>query len=645
MIRRRLNKMGMERFHHHRSRWYNNCCCCCCCNRRPVVLVSLIIILGIYQLVLLHTSHVMKMNTIGDWNLHHDDELPQLHQQTTTTNTTTTTATTSTTTTPTTPPTTKKPIVIAYAISVTSCQYNDTSSRVSVLDGAAILGHSIHLSSIRSGAGTGGIDGRDGSSNATLLQTDRDLSTTPNSSMKNTTTMRSKSNYDYKLYAFVYGETVDEQCQDTLSQLGYTVIVKYTLPFDISNIHDDTLRELIDSKGCCGSKEYIKLYSYTLLHHPIVVHLDIDSIILQPLDIVFDNILNNMRIESRRREVELDAKHIQRRGGQSNMPSMEVGNARIDDDDDDDYYYDHFFYYTRDYYQQTKHSIKNPLKYGIQGGFFIITPSLHILNILTSNILHETYTKKHGWSNKGYNGFWGDTQIQGFLSYAYSYYGTDGYFIINHNNGNVNTTDNRGGDNRSNNRFPTSTSTSYADSATTGTGTGNTNDDNNTVHVRAVELNRCVYDSMINDDPYYYDNKKRGAKIMKDPAKRKCRTEEEVCEDCRETPFENIKTIHYTTCRKPWECPYLKPPQPTLCKDAHFAWYKIRQQLELSWGYQPPSTGNWHYERTLGYCNRMINNSNDNNETATATNSTNNNGKRNNKQRQYIPIEYPFGLY
>ena len=622
MVHRRQNdkKALMMRFHHHRSRL----CCNNWCLRRhrhAILLVSLIIILGMYQFVLLHTSHnivQLKMNSsIGGWNLHYDD-LPQLNPQTTTSTTTTTNTASTKTTKPTT--TLQKPIVIAYAISVTSCRYNDISSRVSVLDGAAILGHSIHLSSIR-GTSSGSNYGDGGtSSNIT----------------------RSRSDYDYKLYAFVHTESVDEECQDTLSQLGYTVIVKDSIPFNISQIQDDTLRELINSKkSCCGSKEYMKLYSYTLLEHPIVVHLDIDTIVLQPLDKVFDAMLNTMdrsRLRTRNNTViELDPKHIQGRGTQYK------GTTNIDDEEDknDDYDYDHVFYFTRDYYQQTKHAVKDPLKYGIQGGFFIITPSVKILNVLTSHIVNETYTTKHGWTQKGYNGFWGDTQIQGFLSYAYSYYNTDGYFIINHgrNNG-INIGGGEG--NRSN--FD-----DYAAATTSGIRNSmhSTDDDDNAVHVRAVELNRCIYNSMINDDPYYFDNKKRAKKMKMDPTKnRKCRTEEELCEDCRETPFETIKTIHYTTCRKPWECPYLKPPQPTLCKDAHHAWYKIRQQLEVSWGYQPPSIGNWHYERTLGYCNRMLNNStsnNNNNVTATATTSTSNNGKRNNKQRQYIPIEFPFG--
>jgi alpha-N-acetylglucosamine transferase len=44
--------------------------------------------------------------------------------------------------------------------------------------------------------------------------------------------------------------------------------------------------------GCCGEKEFLKLYSYTLTDYPIVVHLDLDSLVLQPFDDLFDSMLN-----------------------------------------------------------------------------------------------------------------------------------------------------------------------------------------------------------------------------------------------------------------------------------------------------------------------------------------------------------------
>ena len=121
---------------------------------------------------------------------------------------------------------------------------------------------------------------------------------------------------------------------------------------------------------------------------------------------------------------------------------------------------------------------------------------------------------------------------------------------------------------------------------------------------------------MINDDPYF---KKTNA----------CRTGEASCEDCRNTDFNSLYTIHLTTCRKPWECPLLKEQtHPLLCRQAHKAWFEVRQQLEeKEWGRSVPTTG-WHYEWTLGFCQRP------------KANSTKTNLKPK-KKRQYVPIKMP----
>jgi hypothetical protein len=122
---------------------------------------------------------------------------------------------------------------------------------------------------------------------------------------------------------------------------------------------------------------------------------------------------------------------------------------------------------------------------------------------------------------------------------------------------------------------------------------------------------------MINDNPYH---KKTGA----------CLTGEPSCEDCRETDFDSINTIHLTTCRKPWECPLLKEPtQPPLCKQAHHAWFQTRQALEQEeWSRLVPTTG-WHFEWTLGFCQRPKKS----NTTAIANKPKN--------KRQYVPLEIP----
>ena len=46
-----------------------------------------------------------------------------------------------------------------------------------------------------------------------------------------------------------------------------------------------------ESNGCCGEKELVKLEAYTLTEHPVVVHLDLDVVVLKPMDALFDMML------------------------------------------------------------------------------------------------------------------------------------------------------------------------------------------------------------------------------------------------------------------------------------------------------------------------------------------------------------------
>ena len=174
----------------------------------------------------------------------------------------------------------ENPPIIAYAISLTSC-----SQTPSLVDGAAILAHSIHLNSIRN---------------------------------TNTHDKKPPSKYDYKLFAFFHTSVITEtsttsttttsslssskeqytqtdiqnnKCASILSKLGYEIKV-VDIPVPLSEIQGEYLKTKLPSNGCCGEKEFIKLWSYTLVEHPFVVHLDLDTIVLKPMDELFDYALH-----------------------------------------------------------------------------------------------------------------------------------------------------------------------------------------------------------------------------------------------------------------------------------------------------------------------------------------------------------------
>ena len=61
------------------------------------------------------------------------------------------------------------------------------------------------------------------------------------------------------------------------------------LPVEVEEIQGKLLREKISSNGCCGGWELLKLYAWTLTEYHRVVHLDVDSLVLQNFDELFDD--------------------------------------------------------------------------------------------------------------------------------------------------------------------------------------------------------------------------------------------------------------------------------------------------------------------------------------------------------------------
>ena len=132
---------------------------------------------------------------------------------------------------------------IGFFISITAC------GNPLLIDGAAVLKHSIHLASIHSDNG---------------------------------------GKYDYRAHAIYSPDTRD--CVAPLAELGYH-LVERPVPVKVEEIQGDFLRSRIESNGCCGSKELLKLEAYTFTQYPVVVHMDVDAILLKPLDPLFDTML------------------------------------------------------------------------------------------------------------------------------------------------------------------------------------------------------------------------------------------------------------------------------------------------------------------------------------------------------------------
>lgn len=400
-------------------------------------------------------------------------------------------------------PTNKKPIQIAYAISLIKCS-DFQSSTSGLLDAATVLRHSVHETSVRN----------------------------PDSGSK----------YDYKLYAIVH--TNAAECSHILTDLGYEVLLKDS-PVDISEIQGDYLRKNVHKEWCCGADEFVKLYAYTIEEHPIVVHTDIDFMFYQPMDDIYDAML------------------LPRNSEEGKRARSKVEMEYPDKDQPDNIQ----AYLTRDY-----HQVIPGRKSAFQAGFIVLKPSMEAFNeyldIIREGNYVDGFSRENGWGGKGYGGVVGSMAMQGLPAYYYD--------IIR-----PNTT---------------------------------------------VELNGCRYNHM--GANIFYDDVPNFISRYKD-LHGKCRRNIEGCEDCRKTDLGLIKNIHFTNCRKPWNCAGMASKASTIqggktdppgsidsrtsnyehCVEVVRKWHEMRTDLEQKIGNVTRDTkvfegqsGDYKKHMFMGHC-------------------------------------------
>lgn len=153
----------------------------------------------------------------------------------------------------------------------------------------------------------------------------------------------------------------------------------------------------MSNDGCCGYTETLKLHVYGLIEHPIAVHLDLDSLLLRPMDDLFDAMLG--RVDSTILPL---AKGPKTKTPDSTKP-IDVA-------------------FTRDYNQVNHPSPEAQV--GYQGGFLAVRPSLDVLSrykeILKRGefVLVTKDVQKRGWGGK-FGAFYGSLTFQGLVPYYY----------------------------------------------------------------------------------------------------------------------------------------------------------------------------------------------------------------------------------
>ncbi|KAL7574213.1 hypothetical protein ACA910_012470 [Epithemia clementina (nom. ined.)] len=239
---------------------------------------------------------------------------------------------------------------IAYAVTLTSCgnAFNQTTAdpnavTFQIAEGAAVLAHSIRRASL------GG-------------------------------TLRGR--YDYELVALYHPDA--QACVGVLEELGFRLIPRNVF-VKVEEIEGEFLRQTIETSGCCGEKELIKMEAYTLLEYPLVLILDLDCLIFQPLDFLFDYMLHNIPLLSD--DLQWPQKTLPQK------PSL---------------------LYTLDYAMVSPSRKIKPM----QGGFLLIRPNLNVYEEMRSILKKGDYRRSGGWAGKT-GKYWGGHTIQGLLPYYY----------------------------------------------------------------------------------------------------------------------------------------------------------------------------------------------------------------------------------
>lgn len=208
----------------------------------------------------------------------------------------------------------------------------------------------------------------------------------------------------------------------------------------------------------------------------------------------------------------------------------------------------------------------------VQGGFLVARPSQEDFDKYMEIIKIGNYTGGSGlysgWESLGYGGFQGSKAYQGLVAYFYD-------------------------------RFRPGT---------------------------FVELNVCRYNQVVADVKWRGPSRFQEHHMeCRRPPRDGNHSNNFDCEDCRVTPPHLVKTVHYTACKKPWEClmPYPRKGKErdayrlsnlnnvTTCLLMLKEWFLLRQDFEnalhvASEGKAKLSERDGSFQRDtfLGYCRR-----------------------------------------
>ena len=162
----------------------------------------------------------------------------------------------------------------------------------------------------------------------------------------------------------------------------------------------DKIRMMMNNDGCCGYTELLKLHVYGMIEHELAVHLDFDSLLLKPMDDLFNAMLGQ--------EGTITGNDSRQKLPLAKLPRtkpVDLGKPI-------------HAAFTRDYNSVINPKVSAPV--GYQGGFLVVRPNLTVLERYRTILKRGEFLlgPRDGWEGK-FGGFYGDITFQGILPYYY----------------------------------------------------------------------------------------------------------------------------------------------------------------------------------------------------------------------------------
>mmetsp|Transcript_5010 Transcript_5010/g.9672 ORF Transcript_5010/g.9672 Transcript_5010/m.9672 type:complete len:957 (+) Transcript_5010:27-2897(+) len=177
------------------------------------------------------------------------------------------------------------------------------------------------------------------------------------------------SKYGYHMVAMLQRGKVSAGKQKQLKETGWHHLIEKDVPVALDEITDKFYREEVEHSGCCGYAELIKFCAYTLTNYSFVLHLDVDTLLLAPVDQL----------------LELDKQLLFTKDINMLGPQKSELGARA--------------------------------RAMIQGGFILLRPNITVFHDLLAVVRKGDFRSGVGWGGSGIGWGYGGPTVQGILPY------------------------------------------------------------------------------------------------------------------------------------------------------------------------------------------------------------------------------------